>query len=547
METINNSSEESSDHTSYASKKLYSEFYHEGHNLIDRISAAIYTCDNNGIITFYNNAAAEIWGRRPDVGKDLWCGSWKIYNTEGSPVPLDTCPMAIALKEGRAVKGEEIVIERPDGERINVIPFPQPIFDFSGNITGAINLLVDITEKRNYEIALVESEKKYKNLAALLDKKVQKRTATLKSSEERYHKMIEEVEDYAIILLDVDGTILNWNKGAEKIKGYTEKEIVGKNFRIFYLEKDRELKLPEQLIGIATEKGKAMLEAWRLRKNGTRFWGSISITALHDDNNNVIGFSKVTRDLTERKLAEEKLQEYAKELEFQNQKLDQYAFVASHDLQVPLRKITTYASILETKIDKLPEAKEDLNKIVSSAMRMAALINEILKYSRVSNTEELFEKTDLNRILKNVKDDFEIIIQQSNVIIKNDLLPVIKAIPIQIYQLFSNLIENAIKFSNENPVIEIISKESTAEEINNYPDLDPKVKYIELIFKDNGKGIESQYIDQIFNLFQRIDSVNNGTGIGLATCKKIVENHKGHIDVTSEVNIGSCFKILLPV
>src|SRR5690606_5601664 len=149
-------------------------------------------------------------------------------------------------------------------------------------------------------------EKRGKNLLrAGTANTMKKNTSSLKESQELYHKMIEEVQDYAILLLDRNGFILNWNKGAEKIKGYSEKEILGKNFRIFYLDHDRKSKLPERLIEQALQTGRAMHEGLRLRKDGTTFWGAIVITALHDENNNIIGFTKVTRDLTEKKIAED--------------------------------------------------------------------------------------------------------------------------------------------------------------------------------------------------------------------------------------------------
>ena len=125
----------------------------------------------------------------------------------------------------------------------------------------------------------------------------------LRNSEERYHRMVDEVEDYAIILLDNHGIIQNWNRGAEKIKGYSEKEIVGKSFSTFYLPEDVENGLPTRLLNLATIEGKALHEGWRKRKDGNRFWGSTVLTALHDAEGNVIGFTKVTRDLTERKLS----------------------------------------------------------------------------------------------------------------------------------------------------------------------------------------------------------------------------------------------------
>src|SRR5690606_39065495 len=256
--------------------------------------------------------------------------------------------------------GEEVVIERPDGTRLYILPHPKPIFNASGTMVGALNLLIDVTEKRKDARLIEEGEERYRSLAESLERKVHARTETLKKSEERYHKMIDEVQDYAILLLDCDGFIQNWNKGAEKIKGYSEKEIIGKNFRIFYLEEDRKNNLPETLINQAFETGRAQHEGWRLRKDGSKFWGSIVITALHDDEDNIIGFSKVTRDLTERKLAEDQAKSYAMDIEFRNKQLEEYAYIASHDLQEPLRKIQVFSELLERNIDDADAAKRYL-------------------------------------------------------------------------------------------------------------------------------------------------------------------------------------------
>ena len=144
----------------------------------------------------------------------------------------------------------------------------------------------------------------------------------IRKREERFQSMIAEIQDYAILLLDKDGLIQNWNKGAEKIKGYKAEEIIGTSFRIFYPKEDQEKQLPEMLIQEAINNNRAVHEGWRVRKDGTYFWGSVVITALHDDNKNVIGFSKVTRDLTERKLAEDRLLAYTGELKTKNKELE---------------------------------------------------------------------------------------------------------------------------------------------------------------------------------------------------------------------------------
>ena len=207
--------------------------------LIEALPVAIYLCNPEGKITFYNTASALLWGRKPQLGKDRWCGSWKIYSADELPLELDKSPMASTLKGGNPVNDTELIIERSDGTRVNVLSHPKPLFDSSGLIHGAINMLEDITEKKEKERSLYENEKKYLLLSALLSKSADERTLHLKASEERYHKMVDEVQDYAILLLDIEGNILNWNKGAQRIKGYSEEEILGKNIRIFYIEDDR--------------------------------------------------------------------------------------------------------------------------------------------------------------------------------------------------------------------------------------------------------------------------------------------------------------------
>jgi PAS domain S-box-containing protein len=652
-------------------------------DFIKGLPVAVYTCDAEGRISSYNHAAVKLWGREPEVGVDMWCGSWKIYQADGTPLPLDSCPMALTLREGKAVSGKEIIIERPDGEKRFILPYPQPLFDEQGSVKGAINMLVDITDKkekddliresrnkyqqfvdglpaaaymcdatgklliynshalalwgrkptsnerwcgawkaydsngdplaispmqRAFETgifgtseelmlerpdgsvkwivpnlqavkcpeghtiaavnmllditeekksqqALLESEQKYRELAETLEKKVEERThslmirnAELMKSEERYYKMVEEVQDYAILLLAPDGTILNWNRGAENIKGYKDHEIIGKNFRTFYFAEDRDNRLPEKLIAEAIEKGRAIHEGWRIRKDGTPFWGSTVITSLHDTDRNVIGFSKVTRDLTERKEAENRIKAYNAELALKNKELEQYAYIASHDLQEPLRKILTFSSMLEGRLDDREALKTSLGKIASSAKRMSILINDILNYSRASKEEQQVE-INLQQVLKNVEDDLELLISEHQAtIVYPPQMPLIKGIPIQLHQLFFNLINNSIKFNRDKPLIQISYKLLTRQETEMHPELSAGKLYYEFILKDNGIGFEEQYAEQIFQLFKRLNdrSQFSGTGLGLALCRRIVENHQGSIKAKSELGKGAEFRIYLP-
>jgi len=257
------------------------------------IPQAICVFDMDGYIRKYNERAVELWGRRPllEENQERFSGALTLYNVDGRLLPHDESPVAVCIKKRLTQKNVELIMERPDLSRLTVRMNIAPVIDDHGRQTGVINCFQDVTDIKLTEQALRESESKYRKLAGALEKEIEKKmrdlkekTEELRLSEQRYHKMIEEVEDYAIILLDKDGIVQNWNKGAEKIKGYTESEIVGKHFKIFYLPDDRATNLPEKLLKEATEMGKAGHEGWRLRKNGTKFWGSIALTALHGAN-----------------------------------------------------------------------------------------------------------------------------------------------------------------------------------------------------------------------------------------------------------------------
>lgn len=526
--------------------------------LVDNLQTPLYTTDAEGRVTLFNKAAGDLWGREPDIGKDLWCGSYRILNLDGTKLPLEECPMAICLKEQRPVYGREILVVRPDGSIRNVAPHPQPLFDESGKMTGAINMLVDITDIRRSEHALRESEAKYRELASSLEKIVEEKTLdlkinneALKRSEERYHKMIDEVEDYAIILLDKEGIIQNWNKGAEKIKGYKEEEIVGKSFSNFYLSEDRESGLPQKLLKKASETGKALHEGWRLRKDGSVFWGSIVLTALHDDNSNITGFTKVTRDLTERKLSEDRMREYASQLEFQNKELEQFAYAASHDMKEPLRKIRFYNSFIsENPANILDEkSKEYLSRSINAAKRMNDLIEDLLTYSRTTANVESFEDVDLNEVFEEIKLMHKEELEQKKVQIVTEKAPTIYAIPFQIKQLIFNLISNSIKYKHpdRNAYIELKTDLITGAEIQD-PDAELNKVYHKISIIDNGIGFETKYAEKIFKIFQRLNDLPNakGSGIGLAICKRIVQNHHGFIKATGRENQGATFDIFLP-
>ena len=241
------------------------------------------------------------------------------------------------------------------------------------------------------------------------------------------------------------------------------------------------------------------------------------------------------------------------QLQLSNENLAQFAYIASHDLQEPLRKIRTFSSILQDKHYSYLSSpvKALVEKINASSERMSTLVKELLNFSKVLQSQSVFEQTDLNSVLNNVLSDLDLLIAEKKVLINREPLPVIDAVPIQMNQLFYNLISNAIKFSKIGiaPVITITSKILRIEEMANLTDINPKYSYFQIDIKDNGIGFDQHLEKRLFLAFHRLHSQEKyaGTGIGLAVCKKIVSNHNGEISAISKGNEGSVFRVILPL
>ena len=244
-----------------------------GTELLQALPVAVYMTDAEGRITFYNDAAAELWGCRPQLGSDKWCGSWRIYWPDGRPLPHDECPMALTLKQGKPIRGVEAIAERPDGTRVRFLPYPTPLWDGEGRLTGAINLLMDITERQEAGIQAA-------------------RLAAIVSS-----------SDDAIVSKTLDGTITSWNAGAANIFGYEADEMVGQHItRII----PPDLHGEEEQILARLRRGERIhhYETIRVAKDGRRVDMSVTVSPLRDESGTVIGASKVGRDISERKQAE---------------------------------------------------------------------------------------------------------------------------------------------------------------------------------------------------------------------------------------------------
>jgi signal transduction histidine kinase len=278
------------------------------------------------------------------------------------------------------------------------------------------------------------------------------------------------------------------------------------------------------------------------------------LTQIEVQNSEIRSFNqqleqKVRARTNELENAYGKLEVVNEKLVRSNSDLEQFAYVASHDLQEPLRKIQIFTEMAERTAEKNTETATYFEKIHASAKRMTELIKSVLNYSRLSKTGEQFEEVDLNTLVENTKTDFELMITEKNAVIKNEVLPVIHGIPLQLNQLFLNLFSNALKFSAGAPVITITSRLLQDAEIKQNEHLHEREKYVEIVFADNGIGFEQQYADQIFTIFQRLHDKKSyeGTGIGLALCKKIVENHHGYISARSELGKGAAFYMYFPL
>ncbi len=279
------------------------------------------------------------------------------------------------------------------------------------------------------------------------------------------------------------------------------------------------------------------------------------IINAHRDNFNGNDFILLAiEDITDRKRAEEAmaaLKQLNKKLENSNQELEQFAFIASHDLQEPLRKILTFSDFIEEKMmDIPPETKTYIEKIISAGKRMEKLIRDLLNFSLANDKTKGISHISLNTLMQEVLNDLELTVREKEAVIHVADLPDIEGITVQIHQLFYNLVSNALKFSSTDrqPKVEIQSRPLNADDLKAYPQLKKDLQYLDITVFDNGIGLDQEYADKIFIIFQRLNPVSNfpGTGIGLALCRKIVQNHSGEIFVQSEKGKGSVFHVILP-
>ncbi|MEA2182958.1 MAG: hypothetical protein QOF69_2143 [Solirubrobacteraceae bacterium] len=361
------------------------------------------------------------------------------------------------------------------------------------------------------------------------------RESKLRVSEARLRMMVGDVRDYAILMLDTQGKVATWNAGAERFKGYEADEIIGQHFSVFYVPDDVAAGKPARELEVAAADGRLEDEGWRVRKDGTRFWANVVITALRDSDGVLCGYGKITRDLSDREQARIELEQANRELAESNAQLEQFAYVASHDLAEPLRTITGFSQLLSRRyaaeLDE--DAQRFIGHVVDGGRRMQDLIDDLLEFSRAGAGDLADDDIDARDVIDRVMAELSASIRESGAEIRMSALPHVRGDGALLERVFQNLLTNAIKFGGASPRIEIAGHAT------------PTGWRFDV--SDHGIGLDPKHADRVFEMFERLNRREDypGTGIGLAICKRIVGRHGGRIWVDSRPEQGATFSFTL--
>jgi len=392
----------------------------------------------------------------------------------------------------------------------------------------------DLDKRNRAEKALTQKRQELESSKSVLEIHVQARTQELQTLQRR-HEMILNSAGEGICGLDIDGKATFVNPTVAKLTGWPVAELIGKSESEIFFRNSKK--------GNTEVLTRNPDEQFLSRKDGTNFPVELVKTPINE-NGRVIGSVLVFKDITERKRVEETLARKASELARSNAELEQFAFVASHDLQEPLRKIQAFGDRLKVKCESFEstEIRDYLDRMQNAAARMRNLINDLLAFSRVIRSSEPFVQVDLAQVTKEVLVDLEVRIEKTGAKVEVESLPTIDADPMQMRQLMLNLLGNALKFQPPGsiPVVKIAATTITAVSGE---------QLCELSVEDNGIGFDEKYLDKIFAVFQRLHgrSEYEGTGVGLAVCRRIVDRHRGNIIARSQPGKGAMFIVTLPM
>lgn len=374
---------------------------------------------------------------------------------------------------------------------------------------------------------------------------------TLEESEERYRLLVSDIKDYAIFMLDNEGQVASWNEGARRILGYEEQEILGKHFSLFFTEYEIQEGRPEEELRTTVIEGRLQGERLYVRKDGTTFWASITVTAIQDETKKLRGFAKVVRDITERRLAEQernqllKLEQAArKEAQEAVRARDEFLSIASHELKTPLTSMLLQIQsglriVANGSLELSPERVVNILKTSEQqSKRLATLINTLLDVSRITAGRLNLEISEVNlsAIVEDIVKRFHEEIKRSGSKISLSTRPTVKGNwdKLRLEQIITNLVSNAIKYGKGKPIEIQVEQDS---------------EFAKLIIKDKGIGIARKDSERIFARFERAvaEREYKGMGVGLYIVRKIIEAHGGEIVLKSKVGAGSTFTITLPL
>jgi PAS domain S-box-containing protein len=383
----------------------------------------------------------------------------------------------------------------------------------------------DAQGRPKYEIAI------YDDITAR-----RKAEEALRQSEERFRRTFE-LAGSGLAQVSLDGGFLRANPRVCEIFGYSETELRALRVKDISHPEDRDLADEPRARVIAGELNSARLEKRYIRKDGRVIWVNIAIAMERDAEGRALYAISVLDDVTERRQAEAALREAHEELKRSNSELEQFAYVASHDLQEPLRMVSSYTQLLVRRYHEKfdADAREFMGYVVDGATRMKQLIEDLLAYSRVGTRSKEFKRIELEKSVRRAVTNLKAAIDESGAAVTYDPLPALPADEVQLAQVFQNLMGNALKFrAQAAPKIHVT--------------VEDRGESYEFAVRDNGIGIEPQYFERIFMVFQRLHNKGEyaGTGIGLAIVKKVVERHGGHVRVESKLGAGSAFIFTLP-
>jgi len=500
-------------------------------------SLALFLMDDHQHCIYMNEAAGEMTGFKLHElqGKQL---HYFVHHThpDGRPYPLEECPIDRALPQKRRQQGEEVFVHK-DGHFYPVAFTASPIV-VEGKPIGTVIEVRDTTEEKAQQQALRESEERFRTLAETLPHLV-----WMTNGRGEYEFASHQWQAYS---------------GLDPTHPDTWASLVHPD----------DLPALTQAWEQCLHTGQPYKAEVRLRRlDGAFRWHAVHGEPLRDDAGNIARWIGAFTDVHDQKTfagqlealvaqrtqalyeANRFLEERNAQLQRANQELESFNYAASHDLQEPLRKIQSFIGFLNRK--DLDEARraDFLDRVRSSAGRMSELLHDLLNYSRLSSPEARFVRTDLTAVLDGVKGDFEHVLAEKGAEIESEPLPSIEAVPLQMSQLFANLLGNALKFSLQNPRVTITAAALTGEHLPPELHAPAERRFVALAFRDNGIGFEPRYTARMFMLFQRLHprSAYGGTGIGLTICKKIVDNHHGFITAEGQPGKGATFTVYLPV